>query len=61
VTAYYNEIDPAVAILEHLIAYGVIAPGVVDNRSIKDVQPNDLSEFEFTSGALEPTTASPGI
>jgi DNA (cytosine-5)-methyltransferase 1 len=56
-TAYYNEIDPAaVAMLEQLIADGVIAPGVVDNRSIKDVQPNDLSGFTqchfFAGGGL---------
>jgi DNA (cytosine-5)-methyltransferase 1 len=43
VTAYYNEIDPfAAAWLRELIAAGHIAPGDVDERSIADVQPDDL-------------------
>lgn len=55
--AYYNEIDPAAcAVLEQLIADGVIAPGVVDSRSIKDVQPDDLAGFTqchfFAGGGL---------
>ncbi|PWE55907.1 DNA cytosine methyltransferase [Metarhizobium album] len=42
-TAYYNEIDPyAAQWLRNLIAAGHIAPGDVDERSIVDVQPDDL-------------------
>lgn len=57
VLAYYNEIDPAAAaILTQLIADGVITPGVVDTRSIKDVQPIDLDGFTqchfFAGGGL---------
>lgn len=45
-TAYYNEFDPfAAAWLRELIADGLVAPGVVDERSIKDVQPDDLRDF----------------
>jgi DNA (cytosine-5)-methyltransferase 1 len=45
-TAYYNEIDPyAAQWLRNLIAAGHIADGVVDTRSIEDVQPDDLREF----------------
>jgi DNA (cytosine-5)-methyltransferase 1 len=45
-TAYYNEIDPYVAQwLRNLIAAGHIAPGEVDERSIVDVQPDDLKGF----------------
>ena len=45
-TAYYNEIDPyAAAWLRNLIAAGHIADGVVDERSIVDVQPEDLAGF----------------
>ncbi len=44
--AYYNEVDPfAAAWLEELIRAGHIAPGVVDERSIEDVYPNDLAGF----------------
>jgi DNA (cytosine-5)-methyltransferase 1 len=44
--AYYNEIDPyAAEWLRNLIKAGHIAPGVVDERSIEDVCPSDLSEF----------------
>jgi DNA (cytosine-5)-methyltransferase 1 len=46
VTAYYNEHDPfAAAWLRELIADGLIAPGVVDERSIEDVEPSDLGGF----------------
>jgi len=46
-TAYYNEIDPfAAQWLRNLIDAGRIAPGVVDNRSIEDVTPNDLRGFQ---------------
>ena len=56
-TAYYNEIDPAAAaVLSQLIADGIIAPGVVDTRSIKEVQPDDLDGFTqchfFAGGGL---------
>jgi DNA (cytosine-5)-methyltransferase 1 len=45
-TAYYNEFDPgAAAWLRELIAGGHVAPGVVDTRSIADVQPADLEGF----------------
>ena len=44
--AYYNEIDPfAAAWLRELIAGGHIAPGVVDERSIEDVRPDELAGF----------------
>lgn len=56
-TAYYNEIEPAAAhVLRALIADGVIAPGDVDERSIKDVQPSDLKGYTqchfFAGGGL---------
>lgn len=45
-TAYYNEIDPyAAQWLRNLIAAGHIAPGEIDERSIVDVQPDDLKGF----------------
>ena len=45
-TAYYNEFDPyAAQWLRNLIAAGHIAPGVVDERSIVDVRPDDLAGF----------------
>lgn len=44
--AYYNEIDPyAAAWLRNLIAAGHIAPGDVDERSIADVQADDLRGY----------------
>jgi len=44
--AYYNEIDPFVANwLEWLVKVEMIADGVVDRRSIKDVMPSDLNGF----------------
>jgi DNA (cytosine-5)-methyltransferase 1 len=44
--AYYNEIDPyAAQWLRNLIAAGHIAPGEVDERSIEDVKPEDLTGF----------------
>lgn len=46
-TAYYNEFDPfAGAWLEELIKDGLIANGIVDHRSICDVEPSDLAGFE---------------
>lgn len=45
-TAYYNENDPfAAAWLRQLIAAGHIAPGDVDDRSIEDVNPDELAPF----------------
>ena len=43
---YYNEIDPfAAAWLRNLIAKKLIADGDVDQRSIRDVQPEDLRGY----------------
>jgi DNA (cytosine-5)-methyltransferase 1 len=45
-TAYYNEIEPYCADwLRNLIVEGLIAPGVVDERSITEVLPDDLKGF----------------
>jgi len=45
-TAYYNEFDPFAANwLRELIKDGLIAPGVVDERSITEIIPSDLSDF----------------
>lgn len=45
-TALYNEIDPyAAAWLRNLIADGLIAPGIVDTRSIVELQPSDVAGF----------------
>jgi DNA (cytosine-5)-methyltransferase 1 len=57
VTAYYNEFDPAAAhILRAMVEKGVIAPGDVDTRSIKEVQPDDLRNYTqchfFAGGGL---------
>ena len=44
--ALYNEIEEYAADwLENLIRLGVIAPGVVDRRSIEDLRGDDLREF----------------
>jgi len=44
--AYYNEIEPfAAQWLRNLIAAKLIAPGDVDERSIRDVQPTDLRGY----------------
>ncbi|HFS7526180.1 MULTISPECIES: DNA cytosine methyltransferase [Enterobacter cloacae complex] len=44
--AYYNEFDPfAAERLRVHMAAGRIMPGIVDERSIEDVRPNDLREF----------------
>jgi DNA (cytosine-5)-methyltransferase 1 len=46
-TAYYNEFDPkAAAWLRELIRAGLIAPGDVDERSIKDVKADDLANYK---------------
>ena len=45
-TAYYNEFDPfAAQWLRNLIAAGEIADGYVDERSILDVRPDELSGY----------------
>ena len=45
--AYYNEFDPkAAAWLRQLIKNGNITQGIVDERSIEDVTPGDLVEFD---------------
>ncbi len=45
-SAYYNENDPrAAAWLRELIAEGRIAPGEVDERSILDVKPHEITRF----------------
>ena len=44
--AYYNEFDPKTAAwLRELIKRNLIAPGDVDERSIKEVQPDDLRGY----------------
>lgn len=55
--AYYNEHDKAkAATLRNLIEEGAIAHGVVDERSITEVQPEDLDGFTqchfFAGGGL---------
>jgi DNA (cytosine-5)-methyltransferase 1 len=46
VSAYYNEIDPYCAEwLRNLIREGLIAPGEVDQRDIREVDPRDLDGF----------------
>jgi len=43
---YYNEFDPgAAAWLRQLVSEGLIPAGIVDERSIEDVHPSDLSGF----------------
>ncbi|WP_312157308.1 DNA cytosine methyltransferase [Pantoea piersonii] len=45
-TAYYNEFDPfAAQWLRNLIDAKLIAPGIVDDRSITDVSASDLKGF----------------
>jgi len=45
-TAFYNEHDPfAAAWLRELIKAGLIAPGVVDERSIENVLPIELAGY----------------
>ena len=45
-TAFYNEIDPyAAQWLRNLIDAGHIAPGVVDERSIEDIEPAELAQY----------------
>ncbi len=45
-TAYYNEIEPfAAQWLRNLIAAGHIAHGVVDERDIRDIRPDELVAY----------------
>ena len=45
-TSYYNEFDPfAAAWLRELIKAGHIAPGDVDERDMREVDPNDLRHY----------------
>ena len=44
--AYYNDTDPfCVEWLSHLMSDGLIPLGLIDNRSIEDVAPEDLDGF----------------
>ncbi|MCZ2113649.1 MAG: DNA cytosine methyltransferase, partial [Anaerolineae bacterium] len=44
--AYYNDIDPyCCQWLQNLIDAGLIPPGFVDNRSIVDIQPHEISRY----------------
>lgn len=46
VPTYYNDCDPvATHVLRELIARNVIAPGDVDDRSIKEVRPDELRGY----------------
>lgn len=46
-TAFYNEYEPKKsAWLRELIKKGVIAPGVVDERSIVDIRPEELTGYD---------------
>ena len=53
-SAYYNEVDAyAASWLRNLIAAGLVPAGDVDERSIRDVQPDDLrgyAQCHFFSG-----------
>lgn len=45
-TAYYNDVDPYVAKwTRNLIEAGHLAPGVVDERSIRDLKPADVASY----------------
>lgn len=45
-TAFYNEIDKfAAQWLRNLIDAGHIAPGVVDERDIRDIEPRELEQY----------------
>jgi len=45
-SAFYNERDPyAAQWLRNLIAAGHIAPGIVDERDIRDIAPDELAGF----------------
>lgn len=43
---FYNDIDPkGCAWLGELMSLGLIPPGVIDNRSITDIDPNELTQY----------------
>jgi DNA (cytosine-5)-methyltransferase 1 len=43
---FYNDIDPYCAgWLKNLIAAGMIPPGVVDTRDIREIQPDELEQY----------------
>ena len=54
-TSYYNENDPIAAeVLRDLSFHEIIAPGMVDARSIKEIKPDDIARFtqcHFFAGA----------
>lgn len=55
--AFYNEIDPAAcSVLRQVMADGVIAPGAINTRSIKDLKADDIADFTqahfFAGGGL---------
>lgn len=55
--ALYNEIEPAAAhVLRQVMADGVIAPGTIDTRSIKELKAHDVRGFTqahfFAGGGL---------
>lgn len=46
-TVYYNEFDPyAAQWLRHLIAFGHLPSGDVDERDIRDVKPHELERYD---------------
>ena len=46
-TAYYNEVDPnAAGWLRQFVSNGLIPPGDVDERDIRDVTPDDLRAYD---------------
>jgi hypothetical protein len=56
-SGYYNEFDrQKAAWLRNLIEEGEVAHGVVDERSIEEVQPDDLAGF--TSATSSPASGS---
>ena len=54
VTAFYNEIDSyAAQWLRNLISAGELPEGIVDERSIEDIQPEEIAgytQFHFFAG-----------
>lgn len=45
-TVFYNEIDPLAAqTIREVIARGLIAPGIVDERDIRDIRPDELAGY----------------
>ena len=60
--AYYNEIDGfACDWLQNLMDAGQITPGRIDDRDIREVQPEDLAGYErvhWLSAGTAPRTSS---